>query len=163
MLIILVGVITYGIVHALRGYLTEISHFFIGAFLSITLLVFLHELIHVLALLLLGIRNISIGFNLWKFIFYVHADRQVITSKKFYMVALAPLIVVKILCIAAIIWAFLTGHSIVLWLTIMSVHSFFCAGDIGLISLYENHPDEDIVTFDIKEDRCSYFYAKKRS
>lgn len=163
MMLTLGTVITYGTVYAIRGSITEISQFFLGAFLSITLLVFFHEIIHVLTLILMGIRNISIGFDLWKFIFYVHADRQVITREKFYKVALSPLIVVKTLCVAAVIWALLTGHSVIVWLTIMCIHSFFCAGDIGLLCLYENHPDEDIITFDIKDDKCSYFYAKKRS
>jgi hypothetical protein len=162
MVIVLGTTIAYGSIKAFNGSSTEISLFFIGVFISITLLVIVHELIHILTLLLIGVRNISFGLDLWKFIFYVHADKQVLTRKKFFRVALSPFIVVKAICSVAIMWAIITNHSIIVWLVIMAIHSFFCAGDIGLLCLYQNHPDEEILTFDIKADKCSYFYARKR-
>lgn len=137
--------------------------YIIGAFcFSFTLLIIIHELLHGLALLLLGYNKISFGGNIRKFVFFAQADQQVLSRHQFYILALFPLVTIKIVTITAILIAIVI-HSpwIWFWMTTMAIHSFFCAGDIGFISFFKLNPDKEIFTFDSKAEKSTYFYQKK--
>lgn len=137
--------------------------FVIGAFcFSFTLLIFFHEMLHGLAFLLLGFKKISFGGDIRKFVFYAQADQQVLSRTEFYILALFPLVAIKIITVVAIVITIVT-HSpwLWFWMIVMALHSFFCAGDIGLISFFKNYPDKELFTFDSKTEKSSYFYTRR--
>lgn len=136
--------------------------FVIGAFcFSFTLLIFIHEMLHALAYLLLGFKKISFGGDIRKFVFYVQADQQVLSHHELNFLALFPLVTIKAVTVAAIlITIFMHSPWIWFWMVVMALHSFFCAGDIGLITFFKHHPDKELFTFDSKMEKCSYFYQR---
>ncbi|HEY3390542.1 MAG TPA: DUF3267 domain-containing protein [Prolixibacteraceae bacterium] len=136
--------------------------FIIGAILfSFTVLVLIHEMLHVLALLFLGFNKISLGGDIRRFVFYALADEQVLSRREFYILALFPLLIIKAVTVAAILFTIIT-HSPWLWFWIitMAIHSFFCAGDIGLISFFDHNPDKEVFTYDSKIEKSTYFFQK---
>jgi len=136
--------------------------FVAGAFcFSFTLLIFIHEMLHGLAFLLLGFSKISFGCDLRKFVFYAQADQQVLSRQEFYILALFPLVTIKVVTVAAIMITIII-HSpwLWFWLITMAIHSFFCAGDIGFISFFKHNPDKELFTFDSKSEKSSYFYQR---
>lgn len=137
--------------------------FVVGAFcFSFTLLIVFHELLHGLAFLLMGFRKISFGGDIRKFVFFAQADQQVISRQEFYILALFPLIAINLITVVAIIITIIT-HSpwFWFWMITMAIHSFFCAGDIGLLSFLNHNRNKEVFTFDSKTEKSSYFYQRK--
>lgn len=124
---------------------------------SFTLLIPIHELLHGLALKITGARNIHYGGYLRKFIFYAEADRHVMNKSQFTFVALTPLITVKLVTFCGII-LFWSSPLFFFFVTLMAAHSFFCAGDIGLLSLFMR--DDNVYTYDIREEKRSFYFKK---
>ena len=80
---------------------------------------------------------------------------------KFKVVALAPVVVVAVVCIAgAIIW--FEQPLYYFFITILSLHSLFCAGDLGMLCYFENRPDDEIYTFDVREEGKTYYFKRLR-
>lgn len=130
-----------------------------GFLFCFTALIIIHELIHFFAYLAVGARRLSFGMDLRKFIFYVQADRQVLNYNQFKVVALAPAVLIAAASIAgAIIW--FEQPLYYFFLTVLSVHSLFCAGDMGMLCFFENRSEDEIYTFDVKSERKTYFYRK---
>ncbi len=126
---------------------------------SLTVLVVIHELIHGLALKLAGAPKVSFGGYLRKFIFYAEADLFVINRRQFAFIALAPLVLVKLFTLAGIIFFF--NHPVFYSLIfVMSAHSLFCAGDIGLLSLFYKYRDGEVFNYDSKAEKTSYYFRK---
>ena len=128
-------------------------------FFCFSLLIVVHELLHGLALKLTGARRVNFGGYLRKFIFYAEADRHVLNRKQFALVALTPLVLVKFICLAGI-FVFFSQPDSLFFILIMSTHSLFCAGDIGLLSVFYQNTKSEIFTFDVKEEKTSYFYRR---
>lgn len=127
---------------------------------TFTLLILIHELLHLLALKITGAPKISVGGYLKKFIFYAEADRHVLNRRQFALVALAPLVIVKAVTLAGTIATI--GHpSFYFWIFLMSAHSLFCAGDIGMLSFFDRFPGSKVYTYDVQEDKRSYFFREK--
>jgi len=160
-IMILMGIffLTMSIVIAIQGNLQPLL--FSGAALvfSFSLLIIIHELLHALALKITGARKINFGAYLKKFIFYAEADRHVLNRKQFAFIALTPLVVVKLVTLAGIL-LFIPTAGIYFFIFVMSAHSLFCAGDIGLLSIFYHEKDDEILTFDVKEEKTSYYYRK---
>ncbi|MFY9150665.1 MAG: DUF3267 domain-containing protein [Prolixibacteraceae bacterium] len=129
---------------------------------SLSILIVIHELLHALAYLFSGARKISFGLILKKFIFYALADRQVIAPLAFHFVALTPLVVVKILCIAGMIF-FQTDLLFYFFMTVMCLHSLFCAGDIAMLAFYNLYRGKEIYNYDNRSEGKTYFYIRKTS
>jgi hypothetical protein len=134
----------------------------IALLFSFTALIIIHELLHALAYLLTGARKISFGFILKKFIFYALADRQVIASRAFHIVALTPFVVIKLICLVALLK---TGNIQLFYffLTVMCLHSLFCAGDIAMLAFYNLHRGKEIFNFDNRSEGKTYFYTRKNN
>jgi len=132
-----------------------------GVVFTLTVLIFLHELLHAAAYLAVGARKISFGLNLKKFMFYVQADKQVLNYKQFKIVALTPVITVALLTLAGAIIYF-GKPEYYFCVTILGLHSLFCAGDLGLLCFFENRSEDKIVTFDVKQDGITYFYRENK-
>ncbi|MGQ8338727.1 DUF3267 domain-containing protein [Sunxiuqinia sp. A32] len=129
---------------------------------SLTALVVIHELIHALAYWTLGKRNLKVGAMWRKFIFYIAADRQVVDFSSFRKVALAPFVVVKMGCIVLAIY-FWTTSLAYFFMSLMCIHSLFCAGDIAMLAFYHLHHDKEIYNFDDLKEGKTYFYSRKSS
>lgn len=154
--------LTYSIV---RGYkyddYSDLIWFGLGSLFSVTVLIVIHELIHAVAYLLVGARHISFGMQLRKFMFYVLSDKDVVNYKQFKIVALAPAIVVSILSLMAL-WIFYQQPIFYFFVPIFGLHSVFCGGDFGLLCFFQNRTEQEILTFDVKAEGKTYFYATKK-
>ncbi len=154
-----VAVVIRSIQLALRGNLDPVWYILASIVFCFTALIIIHEFIHGVALKITGAKKVNYGAYLRRFIFYAEADRHVLNRKQFALVALAPLVVVKFISVLTIIILF--NHSSVFFVAIvMSVHSFFCAGDIGLLSVFYNDKVSEYYTYDVREERKSYYYRR---
>jgi hypothetical protein len=161
-IMILVGLFfaTRPLVLTMKGN-SEPLYYLLGAIIfTFTLLIIIHELLHLLALKITGAPKITIGGYLKKFIFYAEADRHVLNREQFSLVALTPLVVVKAVTLIGIILT-IGEPAFYFWMFVMSTHSLFCAGDIGLLSFFDRFPNSKVFTFDVKEEKRSYFYREK--
>lgn len=130
-----------------------------GILLTLLLVPF-HELIHALAYKLMGAEKTSFDYNLKKFYFLAIADLFVANKREFQIVALAPFVIISL---ALIITSFLPGVSwAVPMFTTLTIHSLACAGDFALLSYFEFNRKKNIVTYDDKENKVSFFYGKER-
>jgi hypothetical protein len=161
-LMILVGIFffTRSIVLAFQSF-NEPLYYSLTAFVfSFSVLIVIHELLHGIALKLVGAKQVTFGGYLQKFIFYAEADRFVINRKQFAFIALTPLFTVKLITLIAILFFF--NHPFFYFLIfVMSAHSLFCAGDIGLLSVFYKNKNSEIFTFDVKAEKTSYFYRTR--
>lgn len=160
MIILFLFLLTRGIVLAVKGSYTLILQTGMAIVFSLSALIVIHELLHALAYLASGARRISFGTVLKKFIFYAIADRQVINSRAFHLVALAPFGIVKLACLAGMLYYF-NHPSFYFFLSVMCLHSLFCAGDIAMLAFYRLHEGKEIYNFDDKSEGKTYFYARK--
>jgi len=131
----------------------------LGLITSFSLLIVMHELIHAAAYRCIGAKNISFGVNWSKFLFYVQTDRMVLDYNQFKKVSLAPVVVVGLISLLGMIF-FYGLPEFYFFLTIFTFHSLFCSGDFGLLCFFQNRPDKDILTFDVKEEEKTYFFGK---
>ena len=122
-------------------------------------LIVIHELLHGIALKLAGAKRVTFGGYLKKFVFYAEADQFVINRRQFAFIALTPLFVVKLFTLTGIIFFF--SHPIFYFLIfVMSAHSLFCAGDIGLLTVFYQNKEIEIFNFDVKAEKTSYFFRR---
>ena len=151
---------TRSIVFAVKGRPETLLSVGLAVLFSFSALIIIHELLHALAYLLTGARKISFGVILKKFVFYALADGQVIASRAFHLVALAPFVVVKLICLIILIH---TGNIqyFYFFLTVMCLHSLFCAGDIAMLAFYNIHREKEIYNFDNRSEGKTYFYVRK--
>ena len=160
-LMIMVGMLffTRSIVLAFQSSSTPLYYSLAALVFCFTLLIIIHELLHGAALTLTGAKHINFGGYLKKFIFYAEADRFVINRRQFAFIALTPLFAIKLITLIGII--FLFNQPVFYFLIfVMSSHSLFCAGDIGLLSIFYQQKKTAIFTFDVKAEKTSYFYRK---
>ena len=160
MVLLFTFLFTRGIVLAIKGYSALLVNIGWAAAFSLSALIIIHELIHALAYLLTGARRISFGVILKKFVFYALADRQVIAPRAFHIVALAPFVMVKVICLIGI-FLFLNQPVVYFFLSVMCLHSLFCAGDIAMLAFYRIHRGKEIYNFDDKSEGKTYFYSRK--
>lgn len=162
MIVILIATIVKAFILHSRG-INEPLHNIGNAFLfSFTILVVLHELIHAAAYWLTGSRQLIFGAIWRRFLFYVLADKQVISPSSFRIVANAPLVTVKIATLVLVI-LFWQQPLAYLFLTVMCLHSLFCAGDIAMLAFYRLHPDKEIFNYDDVQQKVTYFYFRKKT
>ena len=160
MMLIFTFLLTRSIVLFIKGYSEYIAEVGLALIFSFSALIVIHELLHALAYLLSGARKISFGFIPKKFIFYALADRQVIAPRAFHFVALAPLIVVKLICLIGFI-EFYNNPLMYFFLSVMCLHSLFCAGDIAMLAFYNLHRGKEIYNYDNRSEGKTYFYIRK--
>ena len=161
-LMIITGIlfIVISVVKALKGEAGSFKYSAAALIFGFTVMIILHELIHGAAFKLTGVPKVTYGAYLKEFMFYAEADRYVLNRKQFTVVALAPLITVKIVTLTGII-LFLSHPAVYFFIVLMSLHSLFCAGDITLLSYFYSY-GEEIFTYDNRAERKSYYYLKKQ-
>jgi len=162
MMLIFTYLFTRGIVLVIKGFYETLTGIGIAVLFSFSVLIVIHELLHAGAYLFTGAGRISFGFIPKKFIFYALADKQVIQSKAFHLVALTPFVVVKIFCIIGAL-SVSNENLIVFNLSVMCLHSLFCAGDIAMLAFYRIHRGKEIFNFDNKTEGKTYFYTRKQN
>ncbi len=160
MFLLFLFVLARSIVFGFKSHPEMLVSIGLASVFSVTVLIIIHELLHALAYLVTGARKISFGAIPQKFIFYALADRQVVSPNAFRVVALAPFVIVKILCLAGIVIYF-NEQLMYFFITIMCLHSLFCAGDIAMLSFYRIHKGKEIYNFDDKTKGKTYFYYRK--
>ena len=162
-LMILIGIFffTRSIVLAFQSSYEPLYYTIAAGVFSFSVLIVIHELLHGIALKITGAPKVNFGGYLKKFIFYAEADQFVINRKQFAFIALTPLFAVKLITLIGIILLF--NHPVFYFLIfVMSAHSLFCAGDIGLLSVFYKNKTDEIFTFDVKAEKTSYFYKVRR-
>ncbi|MEO5893748.1 MAG: DUF3267 domain-containing protein [Ferruginibacter sp.] len=118
----------------------------------------IHEFIHVLAYKSQGAMQTSYDVNLKKFYFLAIADKFVANKKEFKIVALAPFIFISLILTGLLFFTGKLGSIAIL--TALSTHASFCSGDFALLSYFEYHKDKEVVTYDDKDNKISFFYGK---
>jgi hypothetical protein len=160
-LMITVGIFffTRSIVLAFKGDSMPVYYSLAALVFCFSVLIIIHELLHGIALKLAGAKRVTFGGYLKKFVFYAEADQFVINRRQFAFIALTPLFVVKLFALTGII-LFFNQPALYFLICVMSAHSMFCAGDIGLLSVFYQNTANEIYTFDEKEEKTSYFFRK---
>ncbi len=158
MMILGIFFLTRSIVLAFQAFSEPLLYAMAAIVFCFSLLIPIHELLHGIALKLTGAPKIYYGAYFRKFIFYAEADRHVLNKKQFELVALAPFVTIKLLTLVGIVFWF---HSPVLYfmITVMVAHSFFCAGDIGLLSIFYRH--RQVYTYDVRAEKRSYYFKRR--
>lgn len=150
---------TRSIVLAFKGDSVPLYYSLAALVFCFSVLIIIHELLHGIALKLAGAKHVTFGGYLKNFVFYAEADRFVINRRQFMFIALTPLLVVKLVTLTGIILVFSNPFFYFL-IFVMSAHSLFCAGDIGLLSVFYKFKNSEVFTFDVKEEKTSYFYRR---
>jgi len=138
----------------------ELLHLLCGIGLAIFLIPF-HEFIHELAYKTQGAKRTSYYVNFRKFYFLVMADKFIVNRKEFTIVALAPFVIITL-----ILLVLLFSLSPLWQLTVLSTiltHSICCTGDFGLLSYFDFHRRKQLITFDDKEKKSTFFYYRSKS
>lgn len=151
--------LTRSIVLAVKGFSEPLLWTIGSVVLSFTVLVIIHESLHGVALLLTGAKKISFGANLKNFMFFAEADHHVLNRGQFSFVAFTPFVVIKAISIYGIILLF-NQPAVYFFIVLMSLHSLFCAGDIGLLSFFYSTQGE-LYVYDNKSEKKSYYFRKK--
>lgn len=125
------------------------------------LLIPLHEFIHAIAYRMCGAREVSYDADLKKMVFMAMAHRFVTSAKELRFVALAPFATISLLALATI--PFLNGYHFFTVLGLIFTHAAFCGGDFAMISYLNVHNDKEVVTWDDKFSKVSWFYGKPKS
>ena len=150
---------TRSIVLAVKGNSLPVYYSLAAVVFCFSLLIVIHELLHGIALKIAGAKSVTFGGYLKKFVFYAEADQFVINRRQFAFIALTPLVVVKLITLAGIILFY--NHPVFYFLIfVMSAHSLFCAGDIGLLTVFYKNKETEIFNFDVKAEKTSYFFRK---
>ncbi len=147
------------IVFAFKGSWQPLWFSLAALIFSFSALILIHELLHAIAIKFTGAKKINFGGYFKKFIFYAEADQHVLNRNQFAFIALTPLVAVKIITLTGIV-LYINHPAIYLFIFIMSAHSLFCAGDIGLLSIFYREKNSEIFTYDVKEEKTSYYYRK---
>jgi hypothetical protein len=65
--------------------------------------------------------------------------------------------------LALLITSFLTGEvwKVMLFTTLM-IHTIACSGDFALLSYFEFNRKKEVVTYDDKENKVSFFYGREK-
>ena len=160
-LMILIGTFffTRSIVLAFKSSIIPLYYSLAALVFCFSVLIIIHELLHGIALKITGAKRVTFGGYLKKFVFYAEADQFVINRRQFTFIALTPLFVVKLITLIGTI-LFFTHPFFYFLIFVMSAHSLFCAGDIGLLSIFYHYKNTEIFTFDVKAEKMSYFFRR---
>ncbi|MBP5589451.1 MAG: DUF3267 domain-containing protein [Bacteroidales bacterium] len=121
------------------------------------LIIVLHEIIHIIPLLALGIKNIRASIELKQYMVLVTTHKKVLSDKYYYFIAILPFVTIST---AIIILMF---HTPLIWQYTLSallfVHTTCCIGDLILIASCKKL-GRNIYTWDDFDQRISYYYQK---
>jgi hypothetical protein len=140
-------------------YKNELLTIVFSTLFSFTLLIPIHELMHAVAFLILGKKDIGFGVQWKKFLFYAESNRQVLNRKEMVIVALTPFMTILIIGLGC----FFFSPSKVLSLSglvVVLLHFLFCGGDFAIISFFNRYKEFEVYTFDDRKEKRSYYFKK---
>ncbi|WP_430972561.1 DUF3267 domain-containing protein [Sunxiuqinia rutila] len=161
MIALYVFLLAKAIINYTHGLSQPLAKMGLALLFAFTLLIVLHELIHAAAYRLKGTGRVQFGAIWRKFIFYAGVDKEVIDFSTFRFVALAPFWLVKGLSILGVL-LFWSSAWAYFFISLMCIHSLFCAGDIAMLAFYRLHPDKEIYNYDDLSQQKTYFYSRKK-
>jgi len=135
-----------------------LTHTILGIIIFPILIIPVHEFLHIIPLILAGIKNIRVGIDLRQFIFFVTSHREVIAPAKFKLVALVPFITVTISLLVLIFY--LPGLWKWSFSLLLFVHMTMCAGDFAMLNYYYLNRHKRIFTWDDANLKEAYFYEE---
>jgi len=156
--LLMLAAVAYGMAVSEWPLKTIISRFFLGFALFFPIIP-LHEWIHGIGYKLVGAPSVQYK-AVWKqLVFYAMADRFVTRATPFFLLAVAPFILINSACI----FAFFTLPPMWNWLAmgLLVMHTMGCSGDFALMSYFREFRHRDPVTFDEVDNKVSWFYLKK--
>lgn len=136
-----------------------LTHLAYGLAIAFALLP-VHEGIHGLAYRSQGAKKISYDANWKKFYFLAVADRFVASAREFRVVALAPFVVITTTCMV-LLWPAQAEWKMTVW-GVLLTHTAFCSGDFGWLSFFDHQRGMEVVTYDDRTNKLSFFYVKKK-
>jgi hypothetical protein len=149
--------IAVGIIRVPGDWGKILSYFGYGLILSF-LLAPIHELIHGIALKAVGAPSVQYRANWRKLYFMAAADRFVTNDRQFYWIAFPPFVVISLLGLA--MWMWLPYPWTFTALGLLFLHTAFCVGDFALAAFMNTHKEQNMLTYDLTDEKVSYFYVK---
>ncbi|MBN1819450.1 MAG: DUF3267 domain-containing protein [Prolixibacteraceae bacterium] len=155
---VVLGVLIIGlsVIKAFNGIFTPLKYSLAALIFGFSVLIIIHELIHGAAYKFIGVKKVNYGAYWKKLMFYAEADQFVLNRNQFKILALAPLVVIKIVSVIGII-IFIASPAVYFFILLMCLHSLFCAGDIALLSFFYTQKEE-MYTYDVKAEKTSYYF-----
>jgi hypothetical protein len=127
-----------------------------GVLAGSILIIPFHEVLHGMAYKLVGAPTITYGADFRQMLFYVAADRFVINSREFAVVALAPFVVINLVCLLLMI--FLPVQWMIFFLSLLLLHNIMCIGDFAMLSYFSKNSRLKLFTFDDHKQKVSYIF-----
>jgi len=156
---IILGILKHGI--SFDTFSNYSPAFLWGVVTGSLLIIPVHEGLHALGFLIVGARKIRFGADLKQMIVYATAENFVASKKSFFLLALAPFVVINIVCIPFLVFG---GSETRFFLTTMLfLHNIMCVGDFGMMSFFIRHKDKEMFTFDDLDTKTTWFYEKEKS
>jgi hypothetical protein len=118
----------------------------------------LHEWVHGLVYKAQGATDVRYGGSLWKLYFYAIAHRFVVNSRQLVVVALAPLVVISLLCI---LLALVSPPATPFAMALLFMHATAASGDFAILSYLWEQRHKTVYTYDDADTRKSYFFILK--
>lgn len=138
-------------------FLPELKWLGLSVLFSLTILVVIHELLHALAFLALGKRDIGFGGQVRKFMFYAESNRQVLDREQMLVVAFTPFVVIGIASILISVLAF-PDPFCMFGVGVFALHFFFCSGDMAIAAHFMREPG--LYTYDDRSKQATFYYKK---
>jgi hypothetical protein len=120
----------------------------------------LHENIHAIAYRWMGATDVRVHYKLRRVTAHCVANNQVLSSKQFAIVALAPFIVINTL-LAILICFFPPGKLLLLLSGTLLAHLGACSGDVGFVQYLWRNRSRTLFTYDDATMPRTYFFARK--
>lgn len=127
-----------------------------GVLLCFVVVIFIHELLHVLAYKLTGAQTTAIQANWKQLVFVAVADKFIANAKEFLFIALLPFSVISTVLLIGLY--LLVGFWFYVTLGALLMHSAACGGDFALVSYLWESRRKRIITYDDVPEKKSYFY-----
>lgn len=118
--------------------------------------VLIHELLHLLAYLLMGATKLSIIPKWSQGVVAATADHFVLGKKGFYFLAMTPFFILT----AAAIYGLFISYGFVFYMLIsfLFFHTVSCIGDFGMASYFYENRHKTLFTYDdMKQDKSFFF------
>jgi len=150
--ILIVGIRSVGSSAMLVDFCYKLAIGILVAFLIIPI----HEMIHGLTYYLLGARDIRFRSNFKKMQFSAQAHNFVLTAIEFYLVALAPVVLITV---AGVCFGCVIGY----WISVLGfllMHTTMSSGDIALVSYCNSRSRAgQLYTYDDCDSGKVYFFG----
>jgi len=149
--------IVIGIAGSQISWLSVFKQSLAGLFTGSILIIPIHELLHGLAYKVLGAKKVEFGADMQQLIFFATADRYPVSGKELYFLAMTPFVLINLaIAVIFLVWF---PHLSLYPLFLLLSHNIMCIGDFAMVN-YVHHINSMVYTYDVKENKKSFFYEK---